>query len=221
MSDKIIKSGKPKAANALKVKAEPGEAEGTSMARVSLDPVVRHANLATWIAGNAFSDNQKPTIMASTDALQSILAEAQAGNMNMASRLLASQAITLDTLFTELTGRAVSNLGQYPDAVERYLRWALKAQSNCRTTVEALSKLHQPREQTVRHVHVNEGGQAVVAEHFHTHKGGVQNAKSDKQSHATGAAGESPAMLGEDPQGEGVPISSREGAQAMQDARRD
>tara|TARA_R110002049_G_scaffold54908_2_gene152597 strand:- start:3129 stop:3758 length:630 start_codon:yes stop_codon:yes gene_type:complete len=172
MSDKIIKSGKQKAANVLKVKPEPGEAKGTSVARASLDPVVRHANLATWIAGNAFSDDYKPTIIESAQALQSSVAKAQAGDMNMASRLLASQAITLDTLFTELTGRAVSNLGQYPDAVERYLRLALKAQSNCRTTVEALSKLHQPREQTVRHVHVNEGGKAVVAEHFHTHNGG-------------------------------------------------
>ncbi len=115
----------------------------------------------------------------------------------------------------------MSNLGQYPDVVERYLRLALRAQSNCRTTVEALSKLHQPREQTVRHVHVNEGGQAVVAEHFHTHSEGAQNAKSDKQSHATRTAAESPALLGEDPQGAGVPISSREVQEAMQDARRD
>ncbi|WP_373084902.1 hypothetical protein [Sneathiella sp.] len=221
MSEQKCKDGKPKAANVLQIKTKPGEVEGTSVARASFDPVGRHANLATCIVGNTFVDNRKPTIMASTEALQSILLEAQAGDMNMASRLLASQAITLDTLFTELTGRAVSNLGHYPDAVERYLRMALRAQSNCRTTVEALTKLHQPREQTVRHVHVNEGGQAVVAEHFHTHSEGSKNAKSNKQSHATRTAGESSAMLGADPHGEGVPISSSEGAKAVQDARRD
>ena len=221
MTDKTRESGKRNEANVFKVKPEPGEVEGTSVARTTLDPVVRHANLATWIAGNAFSDTPKTTILASTEALQSIVAEAQAGDMNMASRLLASQAITLDTLFTELTRRAVSNLGQYPDAVERYLRLALRAQSNCRTTVEALTKLHQPREQTVRHVHVNEGGQAVVAEHFHTHSEGAQNAKSDKQSHATRTAGASAALFGEDPHGDGVPISCGEGQEALQDARRD
>lgn len=59
------------------------------------------------------------------------------------------------------------NLGEYPQAMERYTRLALKAQGNCRATLEALAKLHQPREQTVKHVHVNEGGQAVVADHFH------------------------------------------------------
>lgn len=52
---------------------------------------------------------------------------------------------------------------------------AMKAQSNARTTIEALTKLHQPREQTVRHVHVNQGGQAVVADQFHHHAGGQQN----------------------------------------------
>ena len=40
----------------------------------------------------------------------------------------------------------------------------MKAQSNCRTTLEALAKLHQPREQTVRHIHVNDGGKAIVAD---------------------------------------------------------
>ncbi|OYU35259.1 MAG: hypothetical protein CFE35_09710 [Novosphingobium sp. PASSN1] len=43
----------------------------------------------------------------------------------------------------------------------RYMRLALKAQAACRSTLEALARLHQPREQTVKHVHVSEGGQAV------------------------------------------------------------
>ena len=221
MTKKAGKSAKNTAAHVLEIVAEPGESEGTSFARVLLDPVVRHANLASSMASPVFGDTEKPSAMASTEALQTIVDKAQAGDMQIASRLLASQAVSLDTMFTELARRSAANFGHYPDASDRYMRLALRAQSNCRTTVEALAKLHQPREQTVRHVHVNEGGQAVVADHFHNHTGGAQNAKSDKQSHATGAAGESPAMLSEDPQGDGVPISSREGAEAMQDARRD
>ena len=101
------------------------------------------------------------------------------------------------------------------------MRLALRAQSNYRTTVEALAKLHQPREQTVRHVHVNEGGQAVVADHFHNHTGVNVNAKSAVQSHATGKAGECNALSSQNAQGNGVPISSGEGAEAVQDAWRD
>src|SRR3546814_11021539 len=66
---------------------------------------------------------------------------------------------------------------------------------------------------------VNEGGQAVVADHFHQHTGDRENGKSVKQSDATGAAGTIAALPSPDPLGNGVPIPSREGAAAMQDAR--
>ena len=87
-------------------------------------------------------------------------------------------------MFAELARRAGNNMGEYINAAERYGRLALKAQSNCRATLEALAKLHQPREQTVKHVHVNEGGQAVVADHIHQHTGGRENAKTNGQPHA-------------------------------------
>src|SRR3546814_3872668 len=60
-----------------------------------------------------------------------------------------------------------------------------------------------PREQTVKHVHVNEGGQAVVADHFHQHTGDRENGKSVKQSDATGAAGTIAALPSSDPLGNG------------------
>jgi hypothetical protein len=40
--------------------------------------------------------------------------------------------------------------------------------------LEALAKLHQPREQTVKHVHVNEGGQTVVTDHFRHQQPGAK-----------------------------------------------
>jgi hypothetical protein len=149
------------------------------------------------------------------------MAKGRAGDKAMASEMLAAQAVVLDTMFTELAHRAASNLGRYVDAADRYTKLALKAQANCRATLEALAKLHQPREQTVKHVHVNEGGQAIVADHIHQHTGGRENEKNSEQSLATGPAGESPAMLGADPQGNGVPIPGGEGADTVPDARRD
>jgi len=70
----------------------------------------------------------------------------------------------------------------------------------------------------VKHVHINDGGQAVVADQFHLHGG--KNGKSSKQSHATGEAGGGAALLGEDSQGIGVPISSDERPEKVPDARR-
>ncbi|WP_236643799.1 hypothetical protein [Flavisphingopyxis soli] len=167
------------------------------------------------------SDVELPGIGDYADHIHAVTHAAAGGDIAMASKILAAQAVTLDSMFAELARRAAMNMGDYINAAERYGRLALKAQSNCRTTLEALAKLHQPREQTVRHVHVNEGGQAVVADHFHNHTGAAKNGKSVKQSHATGAAGASATLPSPDPLGNGVPIASRGGETAMQDARRD
>ena len=145
-----------------------------------------------------------------------------AGDLTLASQLLVSQAITLDAIFTDLARRAGINAHEYLDASERYMRLALKAQAGSRATLAELIKVHQPREQTVRHVHVNEGGQAVIADQFHHHTGGQENAKSIEQPHATGtgAAGTGPALSGPDPFGQPMPIPSRKGQGTVQDARR-
>ena len=81
------------------------------------------------------------------------------------------------------------------------MRLALKAQSACRSTLEALARLHQPREQIVKHVHVNQGGQAVVADHFHNQPGALENGQSIKQSDATGSSGPHAALPCSDAQG--------------------
>ncbi|NTZ41779.1 hypothetical protein G7A66_01485 [Altererythrobacter sp. SALINAS58] len=219
--DQTGKVVRPSAANTLEVNAQPGEHHLKTLARLALDPGVRHAELASAFANHAFGDTHKPTIMDSTEALAETMKAAENGDKRLASRMLAAQAVSLDTMFTELARRSGRNMGEYTDAADRYMRLALKAQTACRTTLEALTKLHQPREQTVKHVHVNEGGQAVVADQFHQHTGGSENGKTGEQSDATGATGESAALLSQDAEGNGVPISGGDGAEAVQDARRD
>lgn len=215
------KAVRPSAARTLEVEGKPGEHHLKTLARVTLDPGVRHAELASGFASKAFGDTHKPSIMDATEVLAETLTRAESGDKRMASRLLAAQAVSLDAMFTELARRSGNNMGEYLDAAERYMRLALKAQGACRATLEALAKIHQPREQTVKHVHVNEGGQAVVADQFHQHTGGGQNGKKVKQSDATGAAGESAALPGSNAEGGGVPIASSEGQAALQDARGD
>lgn len=208
--------------NTLVVEQTGDETGGEAMARKMLEPHLRHAVTASKFAGKLLGEDiEKPDLMDFILHEQAITAKAETGDMAIASGLLAAQAVTLDNMFTELARRMAINMGEYIDAAERYGRLALKAQSNSRATLEALVKIHQPREQTVKHVHVNEGGQAVVADQFHQHNRGTKNAESGKQSHATRTTGESPAMLGEDPHREGVPISCGEESEAMPDARRD
>lgn len=68
---------------------------------------------------------------------------------------------------------------------------------------------------------LHEGGQAVVADHFHQNTGDRENGKSVKQSDATGAAGAIAALPSPDPLGNGVPVPGSEGEATLQNARRD
>jgi hypothetical protein len=69
---------------------------------------------------------------------------------------------------------------------------------------EALAKLRRKGEQTVKVVHVYPGGQAVVAE---TINQGGANEKAAEQSHESNvAAAGGPALLGQDPAGNAMPM---------------
>ena len=215
--------GKPKGSmnpnDALVIEQATEETGAQAMARKLLQPTLKNAAAASAFTGKMMGSGlDMPGIGDYADHVQSVTSAATDGDVSMASKILAAQAITLDSMFAELARRAANNMGEYINAAERYGRLALKAQSNCRATLETLAKLHQPREQTVRHVHVNEGGQAVVADHFHNHAGGSENAKSSNQCHATGAAGQSAALPGADSLGNGVPISSCQGTEAVPNA---
>lgn len=211
----------PGATGRLEVEKRPNENVGRALARITLDPQTRNANLAMSFGSQMFGDQLKPDIPESSAVLAEEIERAMKGDLSLANRIFVSQAISLDALFTEMARRSGSNMGHYPDAAERYMRLALKAQAACRSTLEALIRLHQPREQTVKHVHLNAGGQAVVADHFHQHTGDRENGKSGKQSDATGAAGAIAALPSPDPLGSGVPVSGRQGPEKVPHARGD
>lgn len=207
--------------HALQIEQTPDETGAQAMARKLLQPTLKNAVAASAFTGKMMgTDLEMPGIGDYADHIHAVTHDAAGGDIAMASKMLAAQAVTLDSMFAELARRSAMNMGDYINAAERYGRLALKAQSNCRTTLEALAKLHQPREQTVRHVHVNEGGQAVIADQFHNHTGASENAESTEQSDATAPAGGSTALPSPDASGNGVPIASRKGKAALPDARR-
>lgn len=207
----------------MDVQMEKGETQAATLSRVMLAPFLRHGIVANGIVEKMAG--KLPGEPRYDDYARQLKARAEKtaqGDLAIASEMLTAQALSLDAIFTEMARRSVMNMGEYLDASERYMRLALKAQANSRATLEALAKLHSPREQTVRHVHVNEGGQAVIADQFHNHAGGNENGKSAEQPHATGtgAAGAIPSLPCPDPIGEAVPIASGERKDAMSNARR-
>jgi len=213
--------------NGLVVGKKDDETEALATARAVIAPSFRHGMVASQLLKTHFAGSvNAPGLGDYADILQARSTKAADGDLKFVSGMLAAQASTLDTIFAEMARRMALNMGEHMAATEIYARIALKAQANSRATLEALAKLHQPREQTVRHVHVNEGGQAVIADQVHNHNhhqtGGQENGQSIEQPLATGtgAAGTSPALPCPDPFGNGVQIPSGKGCKAVPDARR-
>lgn len=178
-----------------------------------VSPFARHASASLIFGSAAFGDTgfSGPDLM---PAFFKFAKQAEDGDLSFASHMLTTQALTLDSVFTEFLRRSAANMGEHLGAAERYMRLALKAQANSRAVIETLARLHQPREQTVRHVHVNQGGQAVVADQFH-HHGGAKN-EIDKQPHEPNyTAGIGPALLGEDEKRNALPMSGHQGEEAV------
>ena len=95
------------------------------------------------------------TLTAQTDAIR-------AGDTGDVEAMLFNQSLTLQAMFTALSRRAAVNVGEHMGAVETYLRLALKAQSQCRSTLETLAEIKNPRPATfVRQANIANGPQQV------------------------------------------------------------
>ena len=130
---------------ALQIRLHPGETEAQAHGRSMLSPL-------TNAAVNVF--NFHP--ITGGCEINAILAEigvqtkkVQDGDMSGPEAMLVAQAHALDIMFSSLAQRAALNSkAGYLGATESYMRLALKAQSQCRTTIEALGELKNPRTTT-------------------------------------------------------------------------
>lgn len=84
------------------------------------------------------------------------------GDLSSLVKILSSQAAALNSIFVELSRRSALNMGQYPDAFERYMRMALRAQGQCRATLETLAAIKNPPLVYARQANINNGGQQQV-----------------------------------------------------------
>ena len=81
------------------------------------------------------------------------------GDLGGMKALLAAQTVTLNALFTDLAARA--HKWTTIESFERYLRLALKAQSNCRATVETVATIKNPPVLFARQANIAHGPQQV------------------------------------------------------------
>lgn len=180
-----------------------------TFAAVSLDPVNARATELLKYLGSVGAD-KTDRYNAALSFIESMEPQNQAEAL-----LLVQMYVTHDAAI-----RALSQLGsaEWIPTAQTFGNLATKLLRTSQGQMETLARMRRGGEQVVRHIHVdNRGGQAVIADNVHT--GGKENGKAVDQSHATGAAGIGPAMLGAHPFRNGVPIPCREGAEAVPYAR--
>ena len=83
----------------------------------------------------------------------------QEGDLSEPEALLTAQAVTLNAIFTDLALKAANT--EYVDKLDRYMRLALKAQGQCRATLETLAEIKRPPTLFTQQANVAHGPQQV------------------------------------------------------------
>lgn len=127
----------------------------TAQAKMALRPAVN----AAWVITDYDPKFEKLNICALIDELGNSITEVADGKMNTCEAMLLSQAYALQSIFTGLSNKAVeqSQLRQY----SALLKLALKAQSQCRTTLETLANLKKPPAIFANQANIAQGHQQV------------------------------------------------------------
>ncbi|MBS0433117.1 MAG: hypothetical protein JSS21_12045 [Proteobacteria bacterium] len=145
-------------ANTLKVQAEPGQSHEAVMAKLAVTPTMTAATVC-----KAFSQTFGEVDLGETSvALLDQTKRVHDGNLRELESTLTAQAAALNCIFTELARRAAINAGEYMNAAELYLKLALRAQNQCRMTLETLATIKNPPPVAfVRQANIAHGPQQV------------------------------------------------------------
>lgn len=130
--------------------------EAAAIAKFALRP---SANSAVVIQeyGRTFGDLD---LAALVDNLAGSIKQVNAGDMTGAEAMLYAQAQALQAMFTNFSRRALKQ--EYQKNLEAFFRMALKAQNQCRMTLETLANIKNPPVVFARQANINNGGQQQV-----------------------------------------------------------
>jgi hypothetical protein len=145
----------------LQIVAKKGEDTNVTSAKILVGPLLSSANAIRWFGkgtlGNDISINSYMTAL--TDSTKEI----NANDLTQVEAMLMGQATALNVMFGELTCWAATNLNgsEYRMAMETYFKLAMKAQNQCRMTLETLSNIKNPPVVYARQANIANGPQQV------------------------------------------------------------
>ncbi len=151
-----------RAPQAVQLVRQPGDGPKDPLARASTAPFVPAAVAIVTFAKKGLMAGEDVPINTVVDQLEAQASKANAADLTHAEAVLAVQATTLDAVFNAMALKAAAAVDKYPDAGERFLRMALKAQAQCRATIETLAAIKNGPVVFARQANINNGGQQQV-----------------------------------------------------------
>jgi hypothetical protein len=139
--------------------SKPDATHGEQLAELLAGGIATNATLVTTFARGTVGDGLDLT--ATFNALQASGRAVQAGDLSGVEAVLAAQLVALNTVFGEMARRSALNMGEHLDATDRYMRLALRAQSQCRATAETLALIKQGPPVFARQANIAHGPQQV------------------------------------------------------------
>ena len=180
MSTRNRKSTAPKASKTPPVTtATPAEDKAKKraelLARLAVVGSTMNAATMADYARSTFGDLD---VLACDNAIDEEAKKVVNGDLSRLERTLTAQALALDAMFNNFARRAAVNMGEYTNAADIYARLAMKAQSQCRATVETLAEIKQPRSVAfVKQANIAHGHQQV--------NNGVPPARTENETNPT------------------------------------
>jgi hypothetical protein len=138
-----------------RLSAEQKAKEAKALAQIALRP---STNAAAVIAeyGKPFGDQDVSQLM---DTLIVSMEDVNKGDLKRCENMLMGQAYALQSIFMNLSLRAKNQ--EYLSNLETFLRLALKAQSQCRATLETLAAIKNPPVIFAKQANIASGHQQV------------------------------------------------------------
>lgn len=130
--------------------------ESRKLAAASLRPSVNAAVVIGAFAKPTFGELELVDLV---DSLAETMTQINGGNLVRVENMLYGQASALQSIFVNLTRQAANQ--EYLKQHETYLRLALKAQSQCRATLETLAAIKNPPVVFARQANIASGHQQI------------------------------------------------------------
>lgn len=142
----------------LEIAIKSGESRDRLIAKAAAGPHLGAAGVITNFGRGTWGEISLTDLV---HVLKSQTDKLSGGDLGHAEAMLCSQATSLNMMFAELARRASVNMGEYLGATETYLKLALRAQSQCRATLETLAAIKNPPVVFAKQANIAHGPQQV------------------------------------------------------------